>query len=84
MDIYANLNKAKMLKSKDPAEIEKSINTFCAWPKKINLNSTTTLIFYSAAELALDIPDTAAAISFFKRSVFYNPANVSCKKQIVS
>src|SRR5665213_379236 len=27
MDIYANLNKAKMLKSKDPAEIDKSIST---------------------------------------------------------
>ena len=34
MDIYANLNKAKMLKSNDPAEIDNSIATIIAHGKK--------------------------------------------------
>ena len=34
MDIYANLNKAKMLKSNDPAEIDKSIAALSAYGKK--------------------------------------------------
>jgi hypothetical protein len=34
MDIYANLNKAKMLKSNDPAEIDKSIATLLHMEKK--------------------------------------------------
>lgn len=81
MDIYANLNKAKMLKSKDPAEIEKSINALLRMSKKDKFEPYRDIVFYSAAELALEIPDTTAAISFFKRSVFYNPANVSFKNK---
>ena len=81
MDIYANLNKAKMLKSKDPAEIGKSIGRLLHMGKKEKFDLYRDIIFYSAAELALEIPDTAAAVSFFKRSVFYNQDNIANKNK---
>jgi tetratricopeptide (TPR) repeat protein len=81
MDIYANLNKAKMLKSTDPAEIEKSINRLLHMAKKDKFEDYRDIVFYSAAQLALEIPDTAAAISFFKRSISYNEANLSIKNK---
>ena len=63
MDIYANLNKAKMLKSNDPAEIDKSIARLIHMAKKDKFEPYRDIIF-SAAQLALIKPDTAAAVFF--------------------
>ena len=79
MDIYANLNKAKMLKSEDPQEIVNSVNRLLRMSKKDKFDGYRDIIFYSAAQLALEIPDTASAISFFKRSNFYNETNIGYK-----
>ncbi|HEY9341406.1 MAG TPA: tetratricopeptide repeat protein [Hanamia sp.] len=81
MDIYANLNKAKMLKGNGPDEIAKSINTLLRMAKKDKFELYRDIIFYSAAQLALEIPDTTAAISFYKRSVFFNENNLSFKNK---
>src|SRR6185312_10931716 len=62
MDIYANLNKAKMLKSNDPAEIDKSIATLLRMAKKDKFEPYRDIIFYSAAQLALIKPDTATTV----------------------
>jgi tetratricopeptide (TPR) repeat protein len=81
MDIYANLNKAKMLKSNEPQEIAKSINTLLRMAKKDKFEPYRDIIFYSAADLALLIPDTTAAISFFKKSNSLNQNNIEIKNQ---
>lgn len=81
MDIYANLNKAKMLKSKDPEEIGRSINTLLHMARKDKFEPYRDIIFYSAAQLALEIPDTLAAVSFYKKSVSYNQENTSIKNK---
>ncbi len=81
MDIYANLNKAKMLKSKDPAEIDKSIAALLRMAKKDKFEPYRDIVFYSAAELALVKPDTAAAVFFFKKSTKYNEDNLSFKNK---
>ncbi|MDP4284221.1 MAG: tetratricopeptide repeat protein [Bacteroidota bacterium] len=79
MDIYANLNNAKMLKSQDPAEIERSINRLLHMARKDKFEPYRDIVFYSAAQLALEIPDTTSAVSFFKKSISYNEANLSIK-----
>jgi len=79
MDIYANLNKAKMLKSNDPAEIDKSIATLLRMSKKDKFQPYRDIIFFSAAQLALIKPDTAATVFLFKKSTFYNQENVPIK-----
>ena len=81
MDIYANLNKAKMLKSKDPAEIDKSISTLTHMARKDKFESYRDIIYYSAAELALEKPDTAAAKTYYKKSTVYNKENLPLKNQ---
>lgn len=81
MDIYANLNKAKMLKSHDPAEIDKSIAVLLHMSRKDKFEPYRDIIFFSAAQLALLKPDTAAAVFLFKKSTFYNQDNVSFKNR---
>ena len=81
MDIYANLNKAKMLKSKDPAEIDKSISTLLHMARKDKFETYRDIIYYSAAELALEKPDTSAAVSLYKKSAFYNQDDLSLKNK---
>ena len=53
LDIYANLNKAKMLKSNDPAEIGKSINRLLQMSRRDKFEPYRDIIFYSAGQLAL-------------------------------
>jgi hypothetical protein len=81
MDIYANLNKAKMRKSSDPAEIDNSIGRLLRMAKKDKFELYRDIIFYSAAQLALEKPDTTAAVAFFKKSVFYNQDDISNKNK---
>ncbi|MEO5648987.1 MAG: tetratricopeptide repeat protein [Ginsengibacter sp.] len=81
MDIYANLNKAKMLKGNGPDEMAKSINTLLRMARKDKFEPYRDIIFYSAAQLALEIPDTTAAISFYKKSALYNENNLSFKNK---
>lgn len=81
MDIYANLNEAKMLKSKDPAEIDKGILRLLHMAHKDKFQPYRDIIFYSAGELAMEKPDTSAALSFFKTSTENNQENSSLKNQ---
>jgi tetratricopeptide (TPR) repeat protein len=81
MDIYANLNKAKMLKSNDPAEIDKSIATLLHMAKKDKYENYRDIVLFSAAELAMIKPDTAEAVFLFKKSTVYNQENISFKNQ---
>ena len=81
MDIYANINKAKMLKSKDPAEFDKSIDKLVHMARKDKYESYRDIIYFSAGELALEKPDTSEAVTLYKKSTFYNKENVSLKNK---
>ena len=81
MDIYANLNKAKMLKSKDRDEIDRSIARLLRMARKDKFDLYRDIVYYSAAELALEKPDTASAKALFIRSTFYNQDNISLKNK---
>src|SRR5690606_20931102 len=54
MDIYANLNKAKMLKSEDPDEIDRSISRLLRMARKDKFDPYRDIVYYSAAELAME------------------------------
>ncbi|MEO6836786.1 MAG: tetratricopeptide repeat protein [Ginsengibacter sp.] len=81
MDIYANLNKAKMLKSNAPAEIEKSIQKLVHMAHKDKYQSYRDIIYSSAGELALEKPDTSESVSLYIKSTFYNKENISLKNK---
>ena len=72
MDIFANLNKAKMYKSTDPKELDNTIANLLKMAKRDKFESYKDIIYFSAAELALQKPDTAAAEFLLKKSIAYN------------
>lgn len=81
MDIYANLNKAKMLKTNDPAGIDKAISILLRMARKDKYEDYRDIVYYSAAELAMEKPDTANAIVYYKKSTHYNDNNISLKNK---
>jgi tetratricopeptide (TPR) repeat protein len=81
LDIYANLNKAKMLESNDPEEIARGINRLLQMGKKDKFQPYRDIIYFSAGQLALLIPDTTAAIAFYKKSNSVNEENLEIRNQ---
>ena len=82
MDIYARLNKAKMLRnSGNIKELDKSIATLLQMAKRDKYETYRDIIFHSAAQLSLQKPDTAAAIAFFNSSLKANESNIPFKNK---
>ncbi|MEO6681536.1 MAG: tetratricopeptide repeat protein [Ginsengibacter sp.] len=81
MDIYGNLNKAKMLKSKDPQEIVHSVNRLLRMARKNKFDAYRDIIYFSAAQLAMEIPDSTAAMAFFGKSISFNENNTSYRNR---
>ncbi len=81
MDIHARLNNAKMRKTTNPEELDRSIGTLVSMAKKDRFDSFRDIIFYSAADLALQKPDTNAAVNYLQKSIQYNENNVSYKNK---
>jgi len=81
MDIHARLNNAKMLKGTNPEELTNSINNLVKMAKKDKFESYRDIIFYYAGELALQKPDSNAAIAYLNQSLQYNESNISYKNK---
>jgi tetratricopeptide (TPR) repeat protein len=76
LDIHARLNNAKMLKSTNPEELANGINMLVQMTKKDKFEFYRDILFYSAGELAMQQPDTSAAIGFFTKSIEHNENDV--------
>ncbi|MCW3092532.1 MAG: hypothetical protein JWP81_3601 [Ferruginibacter sp.] len=81
MDIHARLNNAKMLKNSNPEELTNSINNLVRMAKKDKYESYRDIIYYSAGELAMQKPDSNAAVEYFNKSLQYNELNLSYKNK---
>jgi tetratricopeptide (TPR) repeat protein len=81
LDIYANLNNAKIYRNNDPKEFNNTISNLEKMAKKDKYDSYRDIIYYSAGELALQKPDSAAAESLFKKSLGYNEGNIEYKNK---
>ncbi len=76
MDIYARLSDAKMLrKNGDENELQNSINHLLRMARKDKYDTYRDIIYYSAAELSLQVPDTINANAMYSKSIKYNTAN---------
>ncbi len=70
MDIYANLNSAKMLRNNaNPKELDNSIDKLLRMAHKDKFDAYKDIIYYSAAELSLQKMDTLGGISLYKKSI---------------
>ncbi len=81
LDIYANLNNAKIYKGNDAKEFNNTIDNLIKMAKRDKYESYRDIIYYSAGELALQKPDTAAAIFLYKKSISDNENNTAYKNR---
>ncbi len=73
MDIYANLNSAKMLRdNSNPKELDNSIDKLLRMARKDKFDAYRDIIFYSAAQLHLQKGDTLGGIALYKKSIANN------------
>lgn len=82
MDIYANLNDAKMFRANGNAkDLDNGINNLVHMSKKDKFSAYRDIIFYSAAKLSLQKPDTTEAIGYLLKSAKYNEGNIEYKNK---
>lgn len=76
MEIFAQLNNAKMMRDNaDPKQLDASIANLLRMAKKDKYDAYRDIIYYSAAQIALQKPDTANSIIYLTRSIKYNTIN---------
>ncbi len=82
LDIYANLNNAKMYKNNgDQKELDKSIDNLLRMSKKDKFESYRDIIFHSAAMLSLKKNDTINCIAYLNKSLHFNENNAIYKNK---
>jgi len=82
MDIYAQLNDAKMYRAGDNAkQLDRSIASLLKMGKKDKFENYRDIVYFSAAQLILQKPDTNTAIVYFDKSVKYNQNNITYKNK---
>ncbi len=82
MDIFARLNNAKMLKTNaSPKDLENSISKLLQMTKKDKFESYRDILFYAAAELTLQKPDTTNALDLLQKSLASNNGNANYKEK---
>ena len=81
LDIYANLNNAKIFRSNDPKEFNATIDNLVKMARRDKYEAYRDIIYYSAGELALQKPDTAAAEFLFRKSLSYNAVDEAYKNR---
>ncbi len=81
LDIYANLNKAKLLRDQNPDEIQNSISHLMAMSRKDKYDGYRHIIYLAAGDLAMDIPDTTEALILYNKSAAANKNNIILKNQ---
>ena len=82
MDIFARLNNAKMLRTNaTPKDLENSISKLVQMTKKDKFEAYRDILFYAAAELTLQKPDTTIALDLLQKSLASNNANANYREK---
>jgi hypothetical protein len=81
MDIYAQMNNAKMRRGNDPKELDKGIDNLVKLTKKDNFDSYRDILFFASGDLAMLKPDTNQAVQFYNKSYQLNESNVTFKNK---
>ena len=82
MDIYAHLNNAKMWRDLgDFKQLDNSINNLLKMARRDKYENYRDIIYYSAAQLTLQKPDTLNSIAHLLKSTKYNNGNIPYKNK---
>jgi len=81
LDIFADLNNAKMLKNQDSAQLDRGIDNLLHMSKKYKYENYQDIIYYSAGQLSMEKPDTSIAIAYYTKSLSLNKGNALYKNK---
>lgn len=82
MDIYARLNDAKMMRDAgDTKQLEYSINTLVRMAKRDKYEAYRDVIYYSAAQMSMQRPDTTGSLFLYAKSLDNNIGNTLYKNR---
>lgn len=82
LDIYAQLNDAKLLRKGDDAkQLKSSIASLVKMAHKDKFEPYRDIVYYSAGQLAMQLPDTASAIVYFNKSIEKNENNIKYRNK---
>ncbi len=82
MDIYARLNDAKLMRNNgDYKEMQNSIDHLLQMAHKDRFENYRDIIYYSAAQLEMQKPDTGKGITNYTKSVKFNTGNIPYKNK---
>ncbi len=82
MDIYAQLNDAKMKRNiNDASDLNDGIARLINMAKKDKFDAYRDIIYYAAAQLALQKPDTLNTVNYLTKSIKYNTNNITYKNK---
>ncbi len=81
LDIYAQLNNAKMRKGNNLDELDNGISNLLKLTKKDKFEMYRDILYFSAGELALKKPDTTQAIPLYNKSLKFNENNIPYKNK---
>lgn len=80
LDIYAHLNKAKMLRNDgDKKQLDNNISKLLKMARQDKFETYRDIIYHSIGLLYLQKPDTVSAIKYFNESLSKNTGNASYK-----
>ena len=81
IDIYAQLNNAKMRKGNRMQDLETGISNLLRLTNKDKFEMYKDVLYYAAGELALEKPDSTQAIDFYTKSYQKNESNIPIKNK---
>lgn len=82
MDIHAQLNDAKMIRDNaDPKQLDNSINNLVRMARKDRFDNYRDIIYYSAAQLALQKKDSLNGIDYLTRATTFPGLNKSYRNK---
>jgi tetratricopeptide (TPR) repeat protein len=83
LNIYAELNNAKMLKNEDSAQLDKGIANLLRMAKKDRFENYRNIIYFSAGQLLMEKPDTTTAIAYYEKSLGLNAKDITYNNKVL-
>ncbi|GAC1383088.1 MAG: hypothetical protein NVSMB45_10040 [Ginsengibacter sp.] len=81
MDIYASLYNIRLFKGTNEDQLNDNVVTLLLMAKRSRFENFRDIVYFSAAELAAQIPDTVHAAEFYKKSIASNTDNSTYKNK---
>ncbi|HTB51731.1 MAG TPA: tetratricopeptide repeat protein [Ferruginibacter sp.] len=83
LNIYAELNNAKMLKNADSAQLNRGINNLLRMAKKDKFEMYRDIIYCAAGQLSMEKPDTTEATFYYNKSLSLSAGDTTYRNRVL-